>query len=224
MKTFSLLLLCMLPLLGVGCWQGNTVQLPENVPTTTKNQSSNQKDIVSQYNALNCTDGTELFEADKLNIAFCYPTEDDFGNKVTLVEKEDNIQFFIADNLFDSSQPVRAIMVIEIDPDKSRESIVLSYANQSPKEAVCSAILNNDDVVGRYGYTITGKINGIQDMESVTQCNYLPEREAIIAGLYGGTYFFFDQSPDIMFVLNGEQDALLGEHTTDFIQSIQPRK
>ncbi|NBS67557.1 hypothetical protein EBT31_01400 [bacterium] len=201
-----------LVLLGAGCveksreYRDASGETPENM----------------KYRDLICGAGFKEFVSDRHNIEFCYPEDNDEGEVVTLREDGDGVILSV------DGEPKRKVEIVEIDPDQSREEIVLGYA-LAPEDAevTCGTLSLETLSEGQANIILTGEKNGEQTLEATTQCTF-DEREgdAPFNGgvMRSGTFIFYDREPEIMYILSGEQYPSLGIGTDAFVHSIQPQR
>lgn len=213
-------------LMGAGCMDSSRI----SANTTNENSATAQEDdrlaegstkndpnTSSDAGELICPSGTEFFEGSSLNIRFCYPKTDDNGLAVTVKEQTDGV-ILLVDGI-----AVRKVGVVGIDPNKSREDIVMAYANPKSGNAVCMAVRGNVSESGRVSYGIQGTIADEVSLDSMAQCGDSPALRALMGEFFNETFLFFSSDPTVMLVLSGEQDASLGyTHTKDFEDSLRP--
>ena len=170
------------------------------------------------YYGLDCEEGMKFYESPSLNIEFCYPANDDSGQAITVSEDATGVTLLV------DGKAARKIAVVSIDPAKSREEIVLSYANPNPVGVRCVATKGGEESA-RTSYMIAVSFEQAVDLEMITQCNDNPATHALLGNLGDGQFFFYDRVSTVMHILSGEQDASLGYTFSEtFASSIQPKK
>lgn len=206
-------------LLGAGCSTKTTgtatTPTETTTTTTTKTDAGTTKTTTTTKAALVCPSGTTSFVAAKLNLEFCYPTVDDGGTKITVAEKADGAVLSVG------GVATRKVAVVNVPAGETAvDYIKATYVNAKvPTGTICSV----DSAAWGTTKAVQYNISGL-DLDSSDACNDNGLYAGLLEHLGGAIFISYPSAPTTLYVLSGEQDALLGfKHTDDFQNSIQPK-
>lgn len=230
MKKLFLTSLSLLTLVGAGCVgsvsydKANETNKPNVVVNDVRTNEENtvQKDEGEEYAALNCNEGLKLYQSAMHNVEFCYPENDGRGGVVTVKDVTDGVEILV------DGEAERKVWVVGIDPSVAPEDIVGAYMLTDRADVTCFVAKSSYVSEGVTRYVIEGKdTSGQQGLDSVGACTYraADEREGFdMNSLRSGGFHIYEQTPETMLILTGEQDASLGEMSGGFTSSLRPQR
>lgn len=214
-----------LVLLGAGC-NTKTVVAPVVTPVsvTTAPAVKTAEPVgastsVSIVKPLSCPSGTTSFVATTLNVEFCYPTVNNGGKKVTVKEESNGVLLFV------DGVKTQKVGVLTVPTGKTAKSFLTSsYINTDvAKNVVCSLLEAPVSDTLTY-YTISGEIDGDQNIEAVGICQGSTLLTQLFDNLGVGQFFVYSSSPSTLFFLNDERTSSLNSsHMEEFKKSIQSK-